>query len=55
MVLSFAHLPFGLPLQFPFYFLGLLMSAIQALVFTSLAAIYISLMLPHNEHEEGKH
>lgn len=52
MVLSFAHLPVGIPLQLPFYFLGLLMSTIQALVFTSLATIYISMMLPHEEHGE---
>ncbi len=47
-ILSF--LPVGLPLQFPFYFLGLLLSTIQALVFTLLSAIYILLMLPHEEH-----
>jgi F-type H+-transporting ATPase subunit a len=52
MVLSFSHLPIGLPLQVPFYFLGLLMSTIQALVFASLATIYISMMLPHEEHDE---
>ncbi len=52
MVLSFSHLPFGIPLQLPFYVLGLLMSTIQALVFTSLATIYIAMMLPHEEHEE---
>lgn len=44
--------PVGLPLQVPFYFLGLLMSTIQALVFASLAAVYIALMLPHEHHEE---
>ena len=53
MAISFLKLPVGIPLQLPFYFLGLLMSAIQALVFTSLSAIYIALMLPH-EHE-GEH
>jgi F-type H+-transporting ATPase subunit a len=47
-ILSF--LPVGLPLQFPFYFLGLLLSTIQALVFTLLSSIYILLMLPHEEH-----
>ncbi|TFH64821.1 MAG: F0F1 ATP synthase subunit A [Candidatus Zixiibacteriota bacterium] len=54
MVLSFAHLPIGIPLQLPFYFLGLLMSTIQALVFASLATIYISMMLPHEEHGEER-
>jgi F-type H+-transporting ATPase subunit a len=44
--------PVGLPLQVPFYFLGLLLSTIQALVFALLSTIYILLMLPH---EEGEH
>ena len=42
----------GLPLQFPFYFLGLLSSTIQALVFTLLATVYIALWLPHGDHGE---
>jgi len=42
--------PVGVPLQIPFYFLGLLLSTIQALVFTLLSSIYILLMLPHEEH-----
>lgn len=42
--------PVGVPLQLPFYFLGLLLSTIQALVFTLLSTIYILLMLPHEEH-----
>ena len=42
--------PVGLPLQLPFYFLGLLLSTIQALVFTLLSSIYILMMLPHEEH-----
>ncbi len=41
--------PVGIPLQVPFYFLGLLLSTIQALVFALLATIYILLMLPHEE------
>ncbi|MDH3890395.1 MAG: F0F1 ATP synthase subunit A [candidate division Zixibacteria bacterium] len=40
----------GLPIQTPFYFLGLLLSSVQALVFTLLSTIYILLMLPHEEH-----
>ena len=53
--LSFAHLPFGLPLQLPFLFLALLTGTLQALVFTVLSTIYILLMLPHDEHEhEGE-
>lgn len=47
-ILAFS--PVGIPLQTPFYFLGLLLSTIQALVFTLLSAIYILLMLPHEEH-----
>jgi len=47
--------PIGIPLQFPFLFLALLTSTIQALVFSLLASIYILLALPHEEHgeEEG--
>ncbi len=52
MVLAFIGSPVGLPLQLPFYFLALLTSTIQALVFTLLAAVYFSMMLPHEEHEE---
>ena len=47
--LSFAHLPFGLPLQFPFMLLALLTGTIQAVVFSLLSTIYISLMSPHPE------
>ena len=47
---SFAHLPFGLPLQLPFMFLALLTSTLQALVFTVLSTIYLLLMLPHDAH-----
>ena len=43
-----AYLP-GVPLQLPFYFLGLLSCTIQALVFTLLATVYIALWLPHEE------
>ena len=50
LVLSFVKSPVGLPLQFPFMLLSLLFGAIQALVFTVLSAIYISLVLPHEEH-----
>lgn len=46
-------LPVSIPLQTPFIFLGLLLSAVQALVFALLSTIYILLMLPHSEHEEG--
>lgn len=49
VVLSFMHSPIGLPLNVPFIFLGLLLSTIQALVFSLLSTIYILLMLPHPE------
>lgn len=45
----------GLPLQVPFYFLGLLSCTIQALVFTLLATVYIALWLPHGHHADEHH
>jgi len=51
-VLGFLHLPVGLPLHLPFILLALMMSTVQALVFTLLSAIYIVQVLPHEEHEE---
>jgi len=54
-MLSFTHLPFGLPLHLPFLFLALLSSTLQALVFTVLSTIYFLLMLPHDDHEEEAH
>ncbi len=50
-ILAFLRLPLGVPLHLPFIFLAMLMSTIQALVFTLLATIYFSQMLPHEEHE----
>jgi F-type H+-transporting ATPase subunit a len=50
-IMSFTHLPIGLPLQLPFIFLALLTSLIQALVFMLLSTIYFALMLPHEEEE----
>lgn len=49
--LSFVDSPVGLPLHVPFIMLGMLLSTIQALVFTLLSTIYILMMLPHEEHE----
>jgi len=49
------HLPAwspGIPLHFPFLFLVLLTSTIQALVFSLLTTIYILLVLPHDEHHD---
>ncbi len=50
--LAFTGSPIGLPFNVPFILLGLLLSTIQALVFTLLSTIYILMMLPH---EEGHH
>ncbi|MEN6627159.1 MAG: F0F1 ATP synthase subunit A [Candidatus Sumerlaeia bacterium] len=44
--------PVGIPLHLPFYFLILLLSTIQAVVFSLLAGIYIMLMMPHKHEEE---
>jgi F-type H+-transporting ATPase subunit a len=41
---------FYIPVQFPLMVLGLFTSGVQALVFSMLVAIYISLGLPHREH-----
>jgi F-type H+-transporting ATPase subunit a len=50
-LMAFVHVPVGLPLHLPFIFLAMLVSLIQALVFTLLSSIYFLMMLPH--HEEG--
>ena len=52
-ILAFTHLPIGIPLHFPFIFLALLTTAIQALVFMVLSTIYIALVLPHHDHDEA--
>jgi F-type H+-transporting ATPase subunit a len=54
-ILAATHLPIGLPIQTPFYFLALLTSTIQALVFSLLTTIYISLVLPHKHHDDHGH
>jgi len=51
LALSFMNSPVGIPFQLPFYFLSLLLGTIQALVFTMLSAAYITMVLPHAEHE----
>ena len=45
----------GVPLHLPFYFLVVLGSTIQALVFSLLASIYIVLLLPHGDHAHEDH
>lgn len=49
--LSFMNSPIGLPLHLPFIFMALLVSLIQALVFTLLTSIYFLMMLPHHDEE----
>ena len=45
----------GVPLHLPFLFLSLLLGMIQALVFSLLTTVYISLMLPHGERHDEEH
>ncbi|MCH8332564.1 F0F1 ATP synthase subunit A [Candidatus Sumerlaeota bacterium] len=40
----------GIPLHFPFMFLELLVGVIQATVFSMLAAVYVTMLLPHDDH-----
>ena len=53
-LLAFAKLPIGIPLHLPFIMLALLMSTVQALVFTLLSTTYIMQVLPHDEHDEDE-
>lgn len=53
-MLAGLHFPVGIPIQVPIMFLGMLMSTIQALVFTLLSTVYIALMLPHHDHGHGE-
>ncbi|MEA2031643.1 MAG: F0F1 ATP synthase subunit A [candidate division Zixibacteria bacterium] len=48
--LGFIGSPIGLPFNIPFIFLGILLSTIQALVFTLLSTVYILMMLPNEDH-----
>lgn len=48
-------LSFYFPWHTPFLFLGLLLGAIQALIFSLLTAIYITLWLPHEHEESAEH
>jgi F-type H+-transporting ATPase subunit a len=51
-----AYAPIGIPLQFPFYFLALLLSGVQALVFTLLSTVYLLLAMPHDhDHDDAHH
>jgi F-type H+-transporting ATPase subunit a len=50
LCMAWSHLPIGVPLHLPFVLLAIIFSVVQALVFTMLSMIYISMMLPHEEH-----
>lgn len=50
VALSGINSPIGIPFHLPFLFLSLLLGLIQALVFSLLTTVYLSLMLPHDEH-----
>jgi F-type H+-transporting ATPase subunit a len=49
MFLGIFGSPIGFPFQVPFYFLAMLTSTIQALVFAMLATSYIMMVVPHHE------
>lgn len=51
----FAGLIPYVPLHTPFLFLGLLLGAIQALIFSLLSAVYITMWEPHEHHEHHDH
>jgi F-type H+-transporting ATPase subunit a len=55
MLIPLGWLSFYFPWQTPFLFLGLLLGAIQALIFSLLAAIYITLWLPHEAEHGAEH
>jgi F-type H+-transporting ATPase subunit a len=46
---------FDVLLPLPFYFMELLVGALQAMVFTLLVAVYIQLTTTHEEHEHEEH
>ena len=48
--LAIKGIPIPIPIQFPMLLFGMFTGFVQALVFTTLAAIYISLVQPHGEH-----
>jgi len=53
-LMAIFKVPVGVPFQLPFYFLAMLTSTIQALVFTMLSTAYIMMALPHHEEEHAK-
>jgi F-type H+-transporting ATPase subunit a len=51
----FAGLVPYVPMHAPFLFLGLLLGAIQALIFSLLSAVYITMWEPHEHHGHHEH
>lgn len=51
-LLAFTKLPVGIPLHIPFILLAMMMSTVQALVFTLLSTTYIMQVLPHDDDED---
>ncbi len=49
------HSPVGIPIQAAVFPLILIFSTVQALVFSLLSAVYIALIVPHNEHHALAH
>lgn len=50
-LLAWQPVPIGFPIHVLFMFLGLVMGAVQAMVFALLAAVYLYMALPHHEEE----
>lgn len=53
LIMGFVHFP--IPVQFPLMVFGLFTSFVQALVFSTLAAIYISLFIAHRDDHHEAH
>jgi len=51
-LLGWQPVPIGFPIHVLFMFLGLVMSAVQALVFALLASVYLYMAQPTHEHDE---
>jgi len=54
MLIGYAGIGVCFPWHTPFLFLGLLLGTIQALIFSLLTAVYITLWLPHEGHKAGE-
>jgi F-type H+-transporting ATPase subunit a len=52
-LLGWQPVPVGFPIHVLFMFLGLVMSAVQALVFALLTTVYLYMALPHEHEDHG--